>query len=299
VASVAAVLAGVPLTSTVLERTRFRVDVPGDRSGPLSDRATVSPRWSGRLGPFLRKDLIILRRQPGILVRQILTVAVFVAMLVFAYPEKQPAFLVFAVLAAPASLCGVATLHEVGQEGSLLNIVRAAGAGRRLVASKLAVNLVTMPVLSGLLATGALLLAGNALEGLSGIRLVAFAGLAAVIDVVLALGLGLVFLDLSVKRIGKERGVTIAGDLLYWVVSGVVTVGIYLLASPPAGTSHLGVAGFIIVLAGTLAACALYQIGLARLDRADESLQARSASRVEPDVRRLEGPAGGGEGDHE
>ncbi len=278
------VLASMPIavlaltaSSALLEANRLRLANVCDDATVRGARRAAPSGLGGPLGPFVRKDLLIARREPFILLRQLLTVAAFVALLLFASPGRRPELLVFAVLVLPATLCGVTLLHAIGQEGSLLQTIRAAGATRRMLASKLAVGLATMPLLSACLGAG-ILAVGTGVPPRSTVAATGLlVALVAAVDVVLALGLGGLFVDLAVKRIGKDRGVGVGGELLYWLVSGVIALGFYLVAADPLTARATGTAGVLIALAGALAVLVLYLAGHARLEASDAVLESGGA----------------------
>jgi hypothetical protein len=265
VVALAASGAGPGLASALLERARDGLLAGG---GPQAGRPLALPfrRILGpRLGPFLRKDLTVAQREPGILLRQVLVVAAFVVLLLHVLPSsRDAAMLVYVVLTLPAALCGVTLLHAVGQEGTLLQMMRVVGAIDRFLASKLAVGLATVPVVSlglGLLAMRIVL--DPPAKHLAAV--VVCIVLASVFDVLLALGLGALCADVAVKRLGKDRGISIAGEMTFWTLSGFVALGLYLVAGAVLDGRESTIPGLLLVFLTAATSAVLYQRGRARL----------------------------------
>ncbi len=186
--------------------------------------------FRGRTRALLNKEWLLMSREPANMVKNLLPIVVLAILGTKLFANRASEIALFFIYSLPATFCGTIILQSIGREGSNILMLKLTTKIEKYFFSKLIVGVIFTIPTTLILAVIILIALPNSY--MSTYKLVVrFAAISLVspIAVMLALGMGAFFADLNVKRLFPDRGVSIIGELFYWMISSLIAFSLVFL----------------------------------------------------------------------
>jgi len=180
-------------------------------------------------GAFIYRDIILLIRGPKNIFKQLVSTIVLLFATFKLFPSLYGSFFVFSIYTIPTSISGIMILHSVGQEGTQINSLMLVITARKMLKTRLTVGiLMVLPIALIMVVLLYVLFPAPFLFHVLLFRLFLFIIFTS-IAVMFTLAIATLFADFNPKRLFLDRGISIGGEILYWIASGVLTISFYYI----------------------------------------------------------------------
>lgn len=202
-------------------------------SAPVFGRSVIFKKSlsSRPYSAYFARDLLLLMRDPLKLFTQVIVYTVITILFYNIFKDNFHKIALYLIYSFPAMLTNTLFLHSIGREGSQISLLNLVTGARRMLRIRIIVGIVfSVPFTIALYFLFYFVLQLPFDSYRLWMRLLILV-LITPISVILTLGCGAYFADFNPKRLFPDRGISIGGEMLYWLINGIFPLIVYMIDS--------------------------------------------------------------------